>query len=231
MGITAPKYEPLANEKAGSQSPIDDRRFSTENLAWRHQRTSKFNLFWNTFLILAVAIITASIALMAARVINIIPGASVDPASGMNNYVHWQDCGNSSTEARAKNCKFDIMLTMWVPADCLDKDDTDLMEDYLEKHNFLNRMYWDDRLTHKATEKEIRKGDHDYMYIENEFHWTHCQYLWQRQMGSWIDRRPVIRGIWAKEHTKHCGELMQNHSLAGDLTTLAVGFEECGKPL
>ncbi|EME47703.1 hypothetical protein DOTSEDRAFT_112797, partial [Dothistroma septosporum NZE10] len=130
-------------------------------------------------------------------------------------------CGNSSTEARDKGCKFDIMLTMWVPADCLDQQDRELMEDYLEKHKYLQNMYWDDKLTIPATEKQIRSGDHDYAYITTDFHWVHCQYLWQRQMGSWIDRRPIVRGIWDKEHTKHCGALMQNHTLAGDVTTLA----------
>lgn len=232
MGIPSPKYEPLPHEKADTQSPVDDRRFSIEGLAWRHQRTSSnLNIFWNSLIVLAVAIITTSVALMAARVVNIIPGTGLDPGSGVNNYVHWQSCGNSSTKARAAGCKFDIMLTMWVPADCLDKSDEDLMEEYLDKHGYLQKMYWDDQLTQLAPEKAIRKGDHDYAYTETSFHWVHCKYLWQRQMGSWVDRRPIVRGIWDKEHTKHCGELMQNHSLAGDVTMLAVGFEECGKPL
>jgi hypothetical protein len=135
----------------------------------------------------------------------------------------WQSCGNTSAEARALNCQFDIMLTSWVPSAC---SDPELSELYLARYSY--KWYTDANLTHPFPDELMRRGDHHRVFTERHSHFAHCAYMWEMQMRAfWAGKRKVL-GSWETEHSKHCANILVSQDLPRNWTKLTVAFERCG---
>lgn len=70
----------------------------------------------------------------------------------------WQGCGHGAPEARANNCRFDLMLSAWLPESCYD---VGLHEQFLLAGNYS--WYWDESLPDEVSEAEVRRGEHVYV--------------------------------------------------------------------
>jgi len=134
-------------------------------------------------------------------------------------------CGRNSTTARAKGCRFDVMLTTWLHEDCFYED---LMESYLAAHNFT----WssDTSFTNIVPEDVIRRGDHRHIFVQPEFHYIHCAYTWDMQLLAFHNGRPLVESLADPEHSRHCSKLLIDHVLPRNETSLTVVGELCTIP-
>jgi hypothetical protein len=102
------------------------------------------------------------------------------------------------------------------------------MESYLSAHNYT--WYRDPELTTPVPDEVVRLGDHVRVYVEPEFHYVHCAYMWEMQMRAWVNGKAVDKRIWNLGHSTHCGKLLVQHFLPRNYTKLTVGFDSCGVP-
>lgn len=137
----------------------------------------------------------------------------------------WKACGSTASEARAQNCRFDLMLTTWLHESCID---TPLMERYLAAGQY--RWFADVSLTIPVPDSVVRRGEHERVYVRKDFHFSHCAYVWEMQMRAFRRRKGIDNVIWEEEHTMHCAGLLVNHTLDRNVTRLKVGFDKCGLP-
>ncbi|KAK4206657.1 hypothetical protein QBC37DRAFT_458135 [Rhypophila decipiens] len=143
------------------------------------------------------------------------------------SFPSYQSCGHSPTEARAKGCTFDLMLSTWIPPSCADNA---MMETYLSQGKY--HYFRDENRTEPMSEKEARKGEYKVIWTEGEFHLAHCVYLMDMQIRSYKTARPVEVGIFNHGHTMHCVNLTLG--LEGEVrnrtTRLHALFGGCGFP-
>jgi hypothetical protein len=110
-----------------------------------------------------------------------------------------QDCGYSPQQARERGCVFDVMMQLWTPKDCFDSS---LSERFLEVGNWT--WYADPGAEHVFTLEEMRKGEHDAVYVAQDYHITHCIYAWERLVRAMRTRAPVITELISYDHVIHC---------------------------
>ncbi|KAG8525212.1 uncharacterized protein KY384_008856 [Bacidia gigantensis] len=141
-------------------------------------------------------------------------------------FTQWKDCGTNSTQARAKGCVFDVLLTTWIHADCFDAE---LHERYLESHTFP--FYRLGSMEEPITLDEVRQGDYIEIYTNLYYHFVHCGYAWEMILRAYRRGKAIEGELWAMSHTKHCVyHLVERPELELDRTVLNVGFETCGQP-
>ncbi|KAK1774234.1 hypothetical protein QBC45DRAFT_446254 [Copromyces sp. CBS 386.78] len=126
------------------------------------------------------------------------------------------DCGTSETveEARAKGCVFDAMSWIWVRPECYDAE---LVEDF-----FMNTNYsWHTEPKLKPDTKVpmdvIRRGDHPKLFVQKEYHSVHCAYMMKKMHKAIIEHRPMDSYLTDWHHTNHCGMVMLNDIMHGDV--------------
>lgn len=151
-----------------------------------------------------------------------------EPGTNLNTTttpIHWKDCGSTASEARAKNCRFDLMLTTWLHVSCTD---TPLMERYLSAGQYS--WFSDRSLTIPVADSVVRRGEHERVYVRKDFHFAHCAYVWEMQMRAFREGKGIDNAIWEEEHTVHCASLLVDHTLKRNVTRLKAGFNKCGLP-
>lgn len=87
-------------------------------------------------------------------------------------------CGNSSAEASAAGCRFDIMSFAWSQPPCFDEE---LMDDFLGRGDWA---WWlDPRGKRPVLWADAAEGRHSELYVTWEYHLLHCTYS-QFGLGS-----------------------------------------------
>ena len=110
-----------------------------------------------------------------------------------------QSCGVTPDEARAKGCVFDVMMQLWTPADCFDEV---LSNRFLEVGNWT---WWaDSSASHIYTLEEMRKGEHDVVYVAQDYHITHCIYAWEKLVRAMRTKEPLIIELISYDYIIHC---------------------------
>lgn len=110
-----------------------------------------------------------------------------------------QGCGGNPTEARANGCVFDVMMQLWTPAACYDRS---LSDRFLEEGNWT--WYADTSATKVWSLEEMRKGEHDAVYVAQEYHITHCIYAWEMLVRAMRNQAPIITELISYDHVIHC---------------------------
>jgi len=116
--------------------------------------------------------------------------------------AHHQDmrnCGGTPDEAREAGCVFDVMMQLWTPPECMDAP---LSERFLEKGNWT--WYADSGAQRIYTDEEIRKGDHDVVYVAQSYHRHHCIFAWERLVRAMRNQGPLIEELISYDHVMHC---------------------------
>jgi len=124
---------------------------------------------------------------------------SVDQGSENLTPAIIQDCGYTPQEARDRGCVFDVMMQLWTPAACFDEV---LSNRFLEVGNWT--WYADPGAEHVFTLEEMRKGEHDAVYVAQDYHITHCIYAWERLVRAMRTRSPLITELISYDHVIHC---------------------------
>ena len=108
-------------------------------------------------------------------------------------------CGGTADEARAAGCVFDVMMQLWTPPECMDSP---LSERFLEAGNWT--WYADSGASRAYTDEEIRKGNHDVVYVAQSYHRHHCIFAWERLVRAMRNRAPLIEELISYDHVMHC---------------------------
>lgn len=110
-----------------------------------------------------------------------------------------RSCGGTPDEARAAGCVFDVMMQLWTPPECMDAP---LSERFLEAGNWT--WYADGAASRAYTDEEIRKGDHDVVYVAQSYHRHHCIFAWERLVRAMRNQAPLIEELISYDHVMHC---------------------------
>jgi len=135
-------------------------------------------------------------------------------------------CGNSSDDARALGCHFDIMSFTWSHPRCFDKK---LMDEFLSLKNWT---WWDETDQNDGKPvpfKEVSLGQHTRLYVSWEYHITHCTFMWKKMHRAVLAGRPLDSYVGRIEHTMHCTKtlLERNWALDDRNTIIRMKFPEC----
>ncbi|KAF1994326.1 hypothetical protein P154DRAFT_447844 [Amniculicola lignicola CBS 123094] len=116
-------------------------------------------------------------------------------------------CGNSSTEARARGCVFDLLTNNWMPAYCADPyTDAEYREWVLDPKRHLGSWaYFHDEQGKNQVKSEEHLSDMvgQHIYTTTENHLAHCAFL-ARRMHRLVtgDIAAVAHNTF--KHTIHC---------------------------
>lgn len=85
--------------------------------------------------------------------------------------IRYYGCGNSTHDASAAGCKFDVMSYTWVHPRCFDQE---LMYDFLGSSEWT--WYGSDDGTQPLGLNEVARGQREYVYVTWKYYTTHCTY-------------------------------------------------------
>lgn len=151
-----------------------------------------------------------------------------DPKTGLPLAWSNGDCGNSPEDAKARGCKYSIVLHSWLPASCLTPADE---EDAIA-------MYKDRQWAYKTaagqnlTMEGLEAGDYWYFTTSFDWHVTHCMYVWKRLHRIMLDPSQELDSYTANyHHTSHCVEMIGGNpgGMKDSGTTIFVKYPKCAK--
>jgi hypothetical protein len=137
-------------------------------------------------------------------------------------------CGNSSTEALAAGCHFDIISFSWLPDECYDA------ELAFEFKNFNNWAYYLDRnRTWPVSQELALTGGFAGLYTEFEYHLRHCTYMWKKLHRAMLGKgKAAIDSINGQyTNTEHCSHMLltrRDVNLDVINAVIVVKYPDCG---
>jgi hypothetical protein len=136
-----------------------------------------------------------------------------------------QNCGVTPDQARANGCIFDVMMQLWTPGACFDEV---LSNRFLEVGNWT--WYADPSATHIYSLEDMRKGEHDAVYVAQDYHITHCIYAWEKLVRAMRNQEPLITELISYDHVIHCRhKTLQRQDGGGSIRGVRAptGWTEC----
>ena len=110
-----------------------------------------------------------------------------------------EECGSTPEEARAAGCIFDVMMQLWTPAACYDSN---LSERFLAAGKWT---WWADAgATHVISDEDMKKGEHDRVYVSADYHKSHCIFAWEKLVRALRNQTPLIEQLISVDHAMHC---------------------------
>lgn len=109
------------------------------------------------------------------------------------------ECGSTPDEARAAGCVFDVMMQLWTPAKCYDGN---LSERFLAAGKWT---WWADAgATKVISDEDMKKGEHDRVYVSADYHKSHCIFAWEKLVRALRNQSPLIEQLISVDHAMHC---------------------------
>ncbi|KAF4966747.1 hypothetical protein FSARC_5612 [Fusarium sarcochroum] len=93
-----------------------------------------------------------------------------DPATGLPLSWSHGDCGNSPEDAKARDCRYSIVLHAWLPQSCLTDADTEDAKDMYKDRNWN----YTTASGQNITTEELGAGDYEHFVTAFDWHVTHC---------------------------------------------------------
>ncbi|OIW34364.1 hypothetical protein CONLIGDRAFT_607168 [Coniochaeta ligniaria NRRL 30616] len=117
-------------------------------------------------------------------------------------------CGESTTEARARGCKYDSLCASWLPDHCRDAELTAEFERSGDGPDG-SWLYWADKNhTMPLTVEQVGELANDptaTFHMSGQWHVTHCFFLWRLEHRSRYTRNLFVEGRYDTEkHIVHC---------------------------
>lgn len=137
-------------------------------------------------------------------------------------------CGTTSTEARARGCTFETTGFSWLPKACLDPEIESEFLDRIVSDDL--KFYRDVNYTQLVPLDEVRRGDGGF-FVGQGYHRTHCGFLIKKLHRAWTLGKPIDGHLRNFHHTAHCvdqllqGDEYHKHALQYTYTK----FPYCGK--
>lgn len=128
-----------------------------------------------------------------------------------------KQCGASPTEARQNGCRFEPMLSAWVPTDC---SYVDVIDEYQVAYGDIHAIwpwYWDKNVTQRVLKDDfdiLRAGNYSVIYTPyRPSHDLHCLYSW-RKVSTALGRNHTTADARSAQffHATHCAQHI-THSL------------------
>ncbi|ORY56623.1 uncharacterized protein BCR38DRAFT_450752 [Pseudomassariella vexata] len=120
----------------------------------------------------------------------------------LTTHAHLTTCGNSTAEARAAGCKYDILINNWVHPACIDQESID---EYQEDGTWQG--YTDLNRTQQLPSIEAM-SEVDFYYTSTRDHIVHCNMLWRKQFKAFFDEKSFDAVIGSFGHTEHCSQFL-----------------------
>ncbi|TDZ61935.1 hypothetical protein CTRI78_v004006 [Colletotrichum trifolii] len=131
-------------------------------------------------------------------------------------------CGNSSSDARARGCHFDVLSFCWVPDECFDRELTDK---FRKAGPWV--FYTDMNKTASITEEQFGSNT-QHVYLTNRLHKAHCAYNMLRFHKALTENRMVHRED-VLTHTQHCTQVLTRIDEPEDILVRAkIQYPDCG---
>ncbi|KAJ9660416.1 hypothetical protein H2198_002534 [Neophaeococcomyces mojaviensis] len=197
--------------------------------------TTKRFRFWCWIMLLSGGTVVFMLA-TAAVAISVAPATSQQHGNRepilytqQNSTTMIQPCGQTPSEARARGCHFDVISFCWLPHECYDAE---LSEEY-RKTNTLEWFIDPDQQIPLSYD-EIMSGEHTGLYVNWEYHITHCTAMWKkihRAILGDLGSRAIDSYIGRYAHTKHCEQMLlggREYALEAINTRIAVKYPDCG---
>jgi hypothetical protein len=212
-------------ERLLGQDREDDDAFdnTTRRISiFRSWKVIKITVFVICGLILAqiVALFALAIAIKALQPSTM--GSAV-PIPSEQQHSH---CGNSTAEALARNCHFDVFSFGWHPPNCWDEE---LYNDFLDRHRGV--LYWETTDGTPVSVEEVMRGEHSFLITTWEFHLVHCLYAWEKTTRAVLMKKPLDEWSPKYGHAKHCvHELMHQdrYGMKEMMTSSKRWYPLCG---
>ncbi|KAI0153134.1 hypothetical protein GGR57DRAFT_467791 [Xylariaceae sp. FL1272] len=126
-------------------------------------------------------------------------------------FIETSQCGNSTTEARALGCYFDLLSTEWWPAACQDRSTSEEFENWLNSPQRVRQWpYFRDREGKQPVRDidELSELAGKDIWATQEYHIGHCILWWKRQHKSM--EGTIGTNLWTGQfyHTAHCTSVL-----------------------
>ncbi|OAA77853.1 hypothetical protein LEL_04676 [Akanthomyces lecanii RCEF 1005] len=139
-------------------------------------------------------------------------------------------CGNSTADAKARGCQFDVLSFLWVPEPCFDAETAAAYQRAVNWHGY-NDAEGKEMLDLAAMAERVEPGKY---YTTAKEHAVHCAYVWQKQHKGYLKGGLYLDDNSASfHHTRHCSEVLmytaelEPEKLASFTTETTVGFSSC----
>lgn len=145
---------------------------------------------------------TAAVVLVLIAAAGFVLGATMARMAHASE-ARIDDCGETPAEARAKGCRYDPMIQMWVPVACYDQEHS---ERYLSTYKW--KWYYDLDAKHEMPDETMRLGEHQVAFMVDDYHRRHCAYVWEVSARALEQQRSLLDEWISSKHVHHCNGLL-----------------------
>jgi hypothetical protein len=124
------------------------------------------------------------------------PVETNSPDAGLDQIQH---CGSNYEEARALGCVYDVMMQLWMPADCYDSV---LSERFLHEGNWT---WWSDPENGVTmSDEQMKLGEHTVAFMLMDYHKMHCIFAIEKLVRALRNQWKLIPELVSYDHIMHC---------------------------
>ncbi|KAI0912601.1 hypothetical protein F4823DRAFT_581292 [Ustulina deusta] len=198
--LSSIKRQSSVYEKLPNQDVYDgEQPASSPQILWGKKDPSQFRT-----MVLRITLIFVIILAAFLLVTGLILAFKPNPKDSDQEFI---PCGHTPTEARAAGCRFEPMMSAWIPEKCLFPE---LIDD--NTGTFENWLFFsDEKTTQPITGAEldgVRVGNYTKVFsTHGTAHDLHCLYAW-RKLNLAVERGAKLIDSKSRSlhHTTHCAK-------------------------
>jgi hypothetical protein len=220
MRPDAKQYDRVGEEwESISQGKLNSHR------SFYHSRKCTWALLHILLLITTTACCLAILFITGVKAVGARPYSSAPDICRERYTESVRSCGNSTTEARAFGCQFDLLSAAWLPEECQDRELTEEFRAAGPWKYFADSL---GRVELREEELSERTGGENGYWTSRRWHTVHCAFQW-RKMHRSIERGARMEdALRDYTHTMHCGEMFLMEGPWDELITeITVEFLSC----
>jgi hypothetical protein len=190
-----------------------------------HHVKGRNSVFTNFLIIIVTSLFWIMVLLALSRPVK--PLNSSSKAGDRHNITtnaKLLTCGNSTQEAKALGCKYDVLLNHWVAAPCLDED---WIAEYEDDGSWA--AFADENMTQQIKTVE-EMSEREFYYTSVRDHINHCGTMWKKQFWALYREQTALDSLIASPgHTDHCAHYLMDIAMRNETepTKVEIGFAGC----
>ncbi|KAM7189204.1 hypothetical protein V8F33_010206 [Rhypophila sp. PSN 637] len=212
---------------ATSSSSSDDDLRSTAVKLYQVRRN---NIILSIALSIATFLLLTCLTLLYLHPSSPTSGSSTadqDPRanSGPNPTTYGRGCGSSIAQAKAFNCRFDILSKAWLPQECTDLGNDEYLTDSWSWNHTGWGIYADRWQTRELTLEELSQyADSGLKWYGTEReHLVHCAWGLKRVLDAFWNGKKLDFVIQQLHHTTHCVDRLYMSAIKADGLDIVLG--------
>ncbi|KAH8693684.1 hypothetical protein BGW36DRAFT_383520 [Talaromyces proteolyticus] len=145
----------------------------------------------------------------------------------------YSNCGDSPSEARKRNCSFDLLSFSWQTQECFDSE---VINSFLA-HPSRPWVYYTSPSANETVAPEVVAQGETVAYVTWEYHVVHCTYMWMQMHRAYAERGFIDSHVDSWAHTRHCQVVSLEKSFTPETVNVEgkLRYPECrrvnvGKP-